>query len=90
VAKDEGVDPDLALRVAKCESGFKINATNTNTDGSIDRGLFQINSKYHPEVTADQAFDLEFSTRFFCKAFKSGNLSWWNASKSCWNVDKSF
>jgi len=88
IAKEEIVDPDLAVRVAKCESTLNPNATNTNTDGSIDRGLFQINSKWHPEVTADQAFNAEFSTRFFCKAFKSGNLSWWNASKTCWDLTK--
>lgn len=86
IAGEEMVDADLACRVAKCESGFNPNATNTNTDGSIDRGLFQINSKYHPEVTADQAFNPEFATRWFCKAFKAGNLSWWNASKTCWDL----
>ena len=85
ISGEEMVDSDLAMRVAKCESSLNPNATNTNTDGSIDRGLFQINSKWHPEVTADQAFDAEFSTRFFCKAFKAGNLSWWDATKTCWD-----
>lgn len=84
IAKEEMVDPDLAVRVAKCESGLKKTVTNTNTDGSIDRGIFQINNKYHPEVTEEQANNVEFSTRFFCKAFKAGNLSWWDATKKCW------
>lgn len=86
IACEEMVDPDLACRVAKCESSLNPNATNTNTDGSIDRGPFQINSKWHPDVTADQAFDVEFSTRFFCKAFKAGHLDWWSATKQCWSV----
>jgi hypothetical protein len=86
VAGEEMVDADLAVRVAKCESALNPTATNTNTDKSIDRGIFQINSAWHPEVTADQAFDPEFAARFFCKAFKSGNLSWWNASKKCWGA----
>jgi hypothetical protein len=86
ISIEELVDPDLACRVAKCESSLNPNATNTNTDGSIDRGLFQINSKWHPEVTADQAFNAEFSTRFFCKAFKEGHLNWWSATKPCWSV----
>lgn len=85
IAKEQYIDPDLAFRVAKCESGLKPNATNINTDKSIDRGLYQINSRWHPEVTADQAFDAEFSILFFCTAFKAGNLSWWNASKTCWD-----
>lgn len=88
IAKEEMIDPDLAVRVAKCESTLNTKATNTNTDGSIDRGLYQINSKWHPEVSADEAFNAEFATRFFCKAFKNGNLSWWNASKTCWDLTK--
>lgn len=86
IAKEEIVDPDLAVRVAKCESGLNSKATNTNTDGSIDRGLFQINSKWHAEVSADQAFDPEVSAKFFCKQFKAGMISDWNASKKCWDL----
>jgi hypothetical protein len=32
-------------------------AVYVNTDGSRDRGLWQINDKYHPEVTDEEAFD---------------------------------
>jgi len=85
IAKQEGVDPDLAVRVAKCESDLDPYAVNINKDGSRDRGIFQINDKYHPEVSDEQAFNIEFSTRFFCKAFKEGHLSWWNATKKCWD-----
>jgi len=84
IAKQEGVDPDLAVRVAKCESGLKPSAVGVNKDGSRDRGLFQINDKWHPEIDDATAFDIVLSTRFFCKAFKEGHLSWWNASKKCW------
>lgn len=90
VCKSEGVDAELALKVAKCESALNPKATNTNTDGSIDRGLFQINSKWHPEVTEEQAFDPIFSTKFFCQAFKNGNLKWWNATQSCWDKQQIF
>lgn len=84
IAKEEGVDPDLAVRVAKCESKLDWKAVNINKDGSRDRGIFQINEKYHQEVSDEQAFDPIFSTQFFCKAFKAGNLPWWNATKDCW------
>lgn len=86
VAKDEGVDPSLAIRVAKCESGLNPGAKNVNTNGSVDRGVFQWNNRWHPEVTDEMAFDTEKATRAFCKAFKEGHLDWWNASKKCWNV----
>ena len=85
IAQSESVDPDLAVRVAKCESSLNTQAINTNADGSRDRGIFQINNKWHPEVTDEQAFNPVFSTQFFCKAFKAGNLSWWSASKTCWD-----
>lgn len=85
ICEQEGVDPDLGVRVAKCESGLVSTATNTNRDGSLDRGCFQINNKYHPEVTETQAFDVDFATKWFCKAVKDGNLSWWDASKTCWS-----
>ena len=86
VAKDEGVDPDLAFRVAKCESGLNPGAVNHNTNGSVDRGLYQINTKWHPGVGVDIAFEVEPSIRFFCKALKAGHLNWWDASKKCWDI----
>ena len=86
IAKDEGIDPDLAVRVAKCESGLNPGAKHVNPAGSVDRGLFQINSRWHKEVSDETAFDIERSTRFFCKSFKEGHLSWWNASKKCWDI----
>jgi hypothetical protein len=85
IAKEECVDPDLAVRVATCESSLNHKAKNVNTGGSIDRGLYQINSKWHPEVTEAEAFDPIFSAHFFCKAFKDGNISWWEATKTCWD-----
>lgn len=85
IAKQESVDPELAVRVARCESGLNPAAKNVNAPDSIDRGLFQWNNKYHPEITDVCAYDVECSTSAFCKAFKNGNLSWWEATKKCWN-----
>jgi hypothetical protein len=85
ICKTNGLDPTLAIKVATCESSLNPNATNGNTNGSIDRGLFQINSAAHPEVTPAQAFDPTFSAQFFCTAYKAGNLSWWDSSKTCWS-----
>lgn len=84
VAAQECVDQELAVRVAKCESNLNEKAVNINTGGSIDRGLFQINSKYHPEVSEAEAFNPIFATQFFCKAFKEGHLDWWKATQKCW------
>jgi len=86
IAKEEGVDPSLAIRVAKCESGLNPGAINVNINGSVDRGLYQWNNKWHPEIDEKTAFHIEKSTRAFCKAFKAGHLDWWNATKTCWDI----
>lgn len=85
IAAEYKVDPDLAVRVAKCESGLKQDAKRINKDGSIDRGLYQWNSKWHPEITDEMAYNPIIATRKFCEAVLAGNLKWWNASKNCWN-----
>jgi len=85
IAKEEGVAPELALKVAKCESDFDPNAKHTNPKGSIDRGLYQWNDYWHKEVTDEMAYNPETATRLFCKAVKQGHLNWWNASKECWS-----
>ncbi|MFA5080868.1 MAG: transglycosylase SLT domain-containing protein [Candidatus Paceibacterota bacterium] len=87
IANQKNVDPDLAVRVAKAESSLSPTALNINADGSKDRGLYQINDKYHPEITDEQAYDIVLSTRFFCDAVLAGNLSWWNASKKNWEKE---
>lgn len=82
----ENVEPELGIAVAECEGGITIpNATRKNTDGSIDRGIYQWNDKYHPEITDTMAFDPKTATEFFCKAVKNGQLhAFWSASESNW------
>jgi len=87
IAKKNKVNVSLALAVAEAESSFNPSATHSNANNSIDRGLYQINNLYHPEVSEAQAFDPKFSAQFFCDAVNKGNLSWWNASKPRW-IDK--
>lgn len=51
-----------AIAIIQAESGGNSAARNVNTDGSIDRGLWQINNKAHPEVSDACAFNPECST----------------------------
>jgi len=37
-------EPELALAIFKCESGLVPTAENWNTNGSVDRGITQLNS----------------------------------------------
>lgn len=84
VCDEQGVDSDLAVRVAKAESGLNPEAKNINTTGSVDRGVFQWNDRWHPEVSDECAYDVECATRKFCKAVKNGNLQWWDATRDSW------
>lgn len=51
----KGVGLVRAVAVALAESGGKTNARNVNGDGTVDRGLMQFNSKWHPEVSDAEA-----------------------------------
>jgi hypothetical protein len=70
----------IAVAVAKAESGFRPDATNTvgNTRG-IDRGLWQINSYWHPNVSKECAFSPSCNARAMYNISKKGTTwrPWW-------------
>ena len=49
-------DCQKALKVARCESNLNPNAIHVNTNGTVDRGIFQINS-VHKDLKNVDAFD---------------------------------
>ncbi len=88
IALKNEVEPELIVAVATCEGGLNPFATLYNAPSdSIDRGLFQWNSKYHAEITDEQAFDMTQSTILACNAIKNGKLAeYWSASEHCWST----
>ena len=46
----------VSVAVSLAESGGRTRARHINTDCSVDRGLWQINSRWHHEVSNRQAF----------------------------------
>jgi len=48
---------DTIVAIAQAESSLNTLAQGHNTDGSIDRGILQINSRWHAEVTDSCAYD---------------------------------
>jgi murein DD-endopeptidase MepM/ murein hydrolase activator NlpD len=48
---------DTIVAIAQAESSLDTSARNINTDGSIDRGILQINKRWHPEVSDAAAYD---------------------------------
>ena len=69
----------VAVAVAKAESGFRPGISNTagNAHG-VDRGLWQINSYWHPEVSRACAFSAS------CNARAAANISNHGRSWSQW------
>lgn len=72
--------PELALAIAKCESNLNKDAVNTkNKDGSVDRGLWQINSTHSKtlQTMGIDPFDVIESTKFARKLYdKRGWIDW--------------
>lgn len=82
---------DNALRIMDAESGGNPMASNTNYgantskgyNGSVDRGLYQINSKAHPEVELSRIFDPEYNIMEAARIFKTSGRGWfeWSTAK---------
>lgn len=63
IAREKQVEPEIVLAIAEQESGYDPNAE-AITPYEESYGLYQINLLAHPEVTIEQAKDVEFSTRW--------------------------
>jgi len=59
------VPPALAFALSWEESRFNPSAINRgNSDGSIDRGLFQLNNRSFPEINVSDFFSIEINAYF--------------------------
>lgn len=54
----------LAFALAYTESRYNANAVNRNSNGTVDRGLFQLNSNSFPNLSEADFFDAETSARY--------------------------
>lgn len=73
---------DYLLRLARYEGVYNVKQRNVNRkDGSVDRGIFQINNKYFPEVTDEMADDLTFATLWAIAAIEAGKQNRWVADR---------
>ena len=71
---------DYLVRLADCESKFIVDERHQNSDkyNSIDRGLFQINDYWHPEVSDECCDDVDCSTRWTIDMIKAGQQHQWS------------
>jgi soluble lytic murein transglycosylase-like protein len=65
-----GVRPSLAFALALEESDFQVDAYNKNGD-SVDRGLFQLNSKSYPNLAVQDFYDPGTNARYGISHLKS-------------------
>jgi len=68
---------DYLIRLATCESGLRTDALNTNGGKSNDRGVFQINDYWHPEVSDECAYDIRCATEWTIWRIESGHQREW-------------
>lgn len=62
-AAENNISPSLAFAISWEESRFQPKAVNMNSNSSIDRGLFQLNSKSFPSLTEDEMFDPDINAK---------------------------
>jgi hypothetical protein len=81
-----GEDLITAVCVMSAESARYTKAYNINYPGSaqesIDRGVFQINDKAHPEVTEDEAYNAAFNVKFSHRMWRDQGFKPWAAYNS--------
>ena len=63
-ANRENIPFPLAFALAYTESRFNKKAVNSNVNGSIDRGLFQLNNRTFPKLAESDFFAPETSARY--------------------------
>lgn len=84
VRSELGIDNAIkaVTMIGGCENKqWNIEATYNNGDYGIDRGLWQINSKYHPEVSWECAYNKECSTKEAIRIIKERGFEEWSCGK---------
>lgn len=63
-AEANDIPLSLAFALAYTESRYKVTAVNSNTNKSIDRGLFQLNNRSFPQLKEEEFFDPYISAKY--------------------------
>lgn len=94
-AAEMGADPELMVRIARCESGLRPDAKNRSSSAS---GLYQfldttwarqeyrlVDRGYATEpLTPADVWNPIAAARVAANVVAEGGLSWWNESRHCW------
>lgn len=63
-ADSNDIPLSLAFALAHTESSYNVKAFNKNSNGSIDRGLFQLNNRSFPKLTETDFYDPYISAHY--------------------------
>lgn len=74
-----GNEAEVFIAIAKAESGMNPNAQNVNTDGSVDRGLLQINSVHG--YNNRKLFDVDYNINAAYDVYRRQGLTAWTVVK---------
>lgn len=99
-ASEMGVDKNVALAIAFCESTYRQYDSNQVADSGAnskivlrgkqnpkDTGVFQINESYHLEDSKKLGYDIystEGNIKYGIWLLKNGGEQHWKASRDCW------
>ena len=80
---EAGLDPDKAERLIECESKWKpdVHGVNWSNKKGVDRGLWQISSLYHSEVSNADAYDYKKATVHAIRIIKERGWQEWTCGK---------
>lgn len=91
ISVEEGVDPELAVSIARCESGWRqFDNSGEVVRGKVnpaDVGVFQINETFHLKASRARGYDIyttRGNIRYAMYLIKKEGSSPWNYSKKCW------
>jgi hypothetical protein len=78
-----GIDEYKVWALVNCESRWNADASLINYSGrqGVDRGLFQINDKYHPEVSNACSYDYKCATKEAIRIIKKHGFKEWVCAK---------
>jgi hypothetical protein len=71
---------EYLVRLANCESKMNQYAIGNNGN-SVDRGLFQINSYWHKEVSSECAFSIRCATEWTINMINKGQQNQWTCNE---------
>lgn len=80
-AEKNDIPLSLAFALAHTESSYNVKAVHRNTNNTIDRGLFQLNSSSFPALSELEFYNPEISARYglshlkFCLSYAGNEIS---------------